>query len=144
MLESRNLRDYASMATKKKTTQPKGPPPPKQMIDLPSRLQRAIDKRGTNQVELAARSGVSQPTISNLKNGVSLDGVTAATVAHLSLALRVSPGFLLLGEGDVIPDLTLNEQGPAVVLDEEHHPSVPSAPPPGAAAPSGTRRSRRR
>lgn len=132
------------MATRKKTTSLKGPPPPEEMRRLPIRLQRVIEERKTNQVELALRSGVSQPAISNLKRGVSLEGVTAATIARLCLALKVTPGYLLLGEGDHIPDLTLNESGPVVVLDEEKHPRVPPAPPSrGPGKPPRKRRPRR-
>lgn len=98
--------------------------------------------RGMNQVELEQASGVSQPAISNLLNGVSLDGVTAVVVARLSLGLKVPPGFLLLGEGDVIPDLSLSEGDDVVKLDEKKDPLVPASS--GSSRSDQQRRSRRR
>lgn len=55
------------------------------------RLRELRRKRGWSQVELAARSGVSQPTISEVERGTA---TTTATLDRLADALGCSIGEL--------------------------------------------------
>jgi len=51
-------------------------------------------ERGWTQHELARRSGVDQPTISRIENGITR-GVGLGTIERLAQALGVSPHSLL-------------------------------------------------
>ena len=83
--------------------------------------------RGKNQVKLAEAAGVSQGSISKLLNAESLEGVTAALIARLALGLDVSSGFILTGEGDVIPTREeLARAGGVLELDEAKDELVPA------------------
>jgi transcriptional regulator with XRE-family HTH domain len=112
------------MPREKKTSAAKGPPPPPEMLGLPERLDRAMRSkkpRRMTQEQLADRSGVSQPSISNVLTGASLDGVTAATVARLAIGLDVTAGWLLLGDGDAIPAREPSRgEAPVELLEGEH------------------------
>ena len=107
------------MAREKKVRDRKGPPVPIEMQGLPDRLRRAMAERDMDQPALSKKSGVSQPTISNLIRGVSTEGVTGVVVAHLALALDVPSGWLLTGEGDVIPRLVARAEGKGDVVQIE-------------------------
>ena len=69
------------------------------MLGLPERLRRVRRGRKIRQKKLAELAKVSQPTISALEKGHSLDGVTAAVVTRLAMGLRLNPGWLLTGLG---------------------------------------------
>ena len=119
------------MAAEKKVRERKGPPVPPEMAGLPERLRRAMRKRGLDQPKLAKKSGVSQPAISNLARGTSLDGVTAVNIARLALALDVPSGWLLTADGDVIPRLVsrAKARGEPIVLEEGRDSLVPESVP---------------
>jgi transcriptional regulator with XRE-family HTH domain len=64
---------------------------------LGARLKQAREDAGLNQTELSTRSGVPQPTISQVEGGKqSLDG---ENLVKLSLALRVRPEWLMANTG---------------------------------------------
>ena len=114
------LFDYVRMAREKNIRSRKGPPVPIEMSGLFERLRRAMREREIDQPELSRRSGVSQPTISNLCRGDSLEGATAVVIARLATALEVPSGWLLTAEGDIIPRLVARAEGkgPVVRLEE--------------------------
>lgn len=97
------------------------------MLAAPERLRRVMRARGDlTQASLAEMAGVSQPTVSNLVTGTSLDGVSAAAVARICKAVNVSIDYLLLGKGDVIPELvSVAKNGGVGVLDESETEIVP-------------------
>jgi transcriptional regulator with XRE-family HTH domain len=91
------------------------------------------DAEHITQKSLEEISGVSQSAISSLKNGITLDNVTCATVARLAIALNADMGWLVLGKGDTIPKLVADAKaGGVAVLDEARsaplvpHPRKPS------------------
>jgi transcriptional regulator with XRE-family HTH domain len=122
------------MATKKKKTSHRNEPAPPQMKGMPERLGRAMrDADHITQKSLEEISGVSQSAISSLKNGITLDNVTCATVARLAIALNADMGWLVLGKGDTIPKLVADAKvGGVAVFDEARsaplvpHPRKPS------------------
>jgi transcriptional regulator with XRE-family HTH domain len=119
------------MATRKKKTSHRNEPAPTQMKGMPERLMRAMrDAEHITQKSLEEISGVSQSAISSLKNGITLDNVTCATVARLAIALNADMGWLVLGKGDVIPKLVADAKaGGVAVLDEaQSAPLVPHPP----------------
>ncbi len=119
--------DYLQMGAGKKSSA-KAPPPPEEMANLPDRLKRAMRDRGLDQVRLAKKSGVSQGTVSKLTRGESLDGVTASIVARVAIALEVPSGWLLTGEGDLIPSVVARaRRGEVPVLEEGRDSLVPAS-----------------
>jgi phage repressor protein C with HTH and peptisase S24 domain len=70
------------------------------MTHLGERLIQARRLRGTSQAELARRSGVSQPTISDLESGAQAGTKKAPELAH---ALKVDLNWLLTGRGEIEP-----------------------------------------
>ncbi len=67
-------------------------------MTIPNRLQEAMNRVGiTNQSELARRSGVPQPTINRILNGVGRQGPATQTLKKLAAACEVS--FQWLAEG---------------------------------------------
>jgi transcriptional regulator with XRE-family HTH domain len=118
------------MAAEKKSRARKGPEVPIEMSGLPERLTRAMQAAEVDQVKLAALARVSQGSISKLLSGDSVKGATAVVVARLALALRVPSGWLLTGEGDVVPRVQARAEGtgPVVELVEGRDPLVPPAP----------------
>lgn len=118
------------MAPTKKKTSHRNEPAPAQMRGMPERLMRAM--RNANQItqkSLEEISGVSQSAISSLKNGITLDNVTCATVARLAIALNADMDWLVLGKGDTIPRLVADARAGGVAsLDEER--SAPLVPQP--------------
>lgn len=134
--------DYQQMGREKKVTARKGPELPVEIVGLPERLARAMRQLDFDQPKLAEASGVSQPTISNLLRGVSLEGVTGVVVARLAMALGVPSGWLLTAEGDVIPRVKARVGGSAPVLELEEgrdllvpHGRQKSTPPPALEEP---------
>lgn len=139
--------DYQQMGREKKVGARKGPEVPLELTGLPERLGRAMRQLGFDQPRLAQASGVSQPTISNLLRGQSLEGVTGVVVARLAMALGVPSGWLLTAEGDVIPRVKARAGGsaPVVELEEGRDPLVPqsrqkSTPPPALEVPASRSR----
>ncbi len=78
-------------------------PPPRELVDLPDRLQYARKRAGFTQKELAERSQVSEGQISRLVNAARTEGIEAVTIIRLARALGVPVGWLLADEGDVGP-----------------------------------------
>jgi len=70
------------------------------MSTLGERLIQARKLRGTSQAELARRSGVSQPTISDLESGGQAGTKKAPELAS---ALKVDLAWLLTGRGEMEP-----------------------------------------
>ncbi len=70
------------------------------MSHLGERLIQARKLRGTSQAELARRSGVSQPTISDLESGAQVGTKKAPELAN---ALKVDLTWLLTGRGEIEP-----------------------------------------
>lgn len=68
------------------------------MPKLPG-LRRCREVRLLSQTELAAKSGIPQPTISKLEGGRAAHG---ATVRKLAAALEVEPRALLEANGTTI------------------------------------------
>lgn len=138
------------MGAAKKVPGRRGAAPPKEMLGLPKRFKLAFDLKGPKlgihtQTDLAAVSGVSQPSISQLQSADSLSGVTAATVARVALALGVSSGWLLTGEGEAIPVLgSPTPDGGVRVFDEDEIPAPPLTPVQSAVEPRAARRRRAR
>lgn len=95
------------MATKKSTaTKQARKPAPKAVLDLPGRLEQAMDfrkypKDRGRYAKLAKTADVSAGQISAIVNKKRLDGITAATVVTLADALKVNPGWLLTGRGSI-------------------------------------------
>jgi transcriptional regulator with XRE-family HTH domain len=132
----------AGMGREKKSLRRRGAPPPEAMLGFPGRLERAMGDMTQEQLERA--SGVSQTAISNMLNGVSLEGVTASHVARVAIALDVCPGFLLLGIHDTVPRLIAEARaGSPVELDEQSDAAV-AAPPAEARLTPRTRERRSR
>ena len=77
---------------------------PIELHGIGDRLGRAMRKRGVDQVRLEAASGVDQGAISRLLNEKSLSALWVGTVIKLARALHVSPGYLLVGEHDDLPE----------------------------------------
>ncbi len=77
---------------------------PRELFGIGERLERAMRDRQFDQVRLEVASGVDQGAISRLLNEKSLTALWVGTVIKLAKALRVSPGYLLVGEGDVLPE----------------------------------------
>ena len=73
----------------------RGPPP--ERLAFAANLQRARHAAGLTQAELAERSGVSQPHISQLESGTWEPRLT--TIMALATALGVEPGALLPSVG---------------------------------------------
>src|SRR6478752_1766224 len=104
---------------------------PPEMQELAQRVDRAMRRRKPRkwtQDELMAKSGVSQPTISNLLNGAD---PKASTVARIALALGVSTDWMLLGSGDSIPLLLPPVGAPQIRIAEgkDELPEAPEKPP---------------
>jgi len=78
------------------------------MSHLGERLILARKHRGTSQAELARRSGVSQPTISDLEAGVQAGTKKAPELAN---ALKVDLNWLLTGRGEMEPRPTRRGDG---------------------------------
>ena len=76
-----------------------GPPgaggraPPPERLAFAANLQRARQAAGLTQAELAEKSGVSQPHISQLESGTWEPRL--ATIMQLARALGIEPGALL-------------------------------------------------
>lgn len=70
------------------------------MGNLGDRLIQARKHRGMSQAELARRSGVSQPTISDLEGGAQSSTRKAPELAN---ALKVDLNWLLTGRGEMEP-----------------------------------------
>ncbi len=94
---------------------------------------------GRNQKQLGIESGVSQSVISEFMNeSLPLrEGITAAAVVNLCKALKVDPMFVLIGEGDLIPEFAwaAAATGQHVDISEE---DAPLEPPPEQRSPSST------
>ncbi len=69
------------------------------MSTIGQRLRSARLRRVLNQEDLANRSGVPVVTISRIENDHH-EMPRSGTVRKLALALAVSPGWLLFGEGE--------------------------------------------
>lgn len=82
----------------------------REMETIGSRIRDRRKELGLNQVELAARIGVNQSTISDIENGASFE---AATLMKLSKALALSPTQIMTGENDA---LRLSAKEVAVVM----------------------------
>ena len=70
------------------------------MSNLGTRLIQARKLRGMSQAELARRSGVSQPTISDLESGEQTGTKKAPELAN---ALKIDLNWLLTGRGEMEP-----------------------------------------
>lgn len=69
-------------------------------MTIPNRLQEAMNVAGiTSQSELARRSGVPQPTINRILNGVGRQGPATETLKKLAAACEVSFQWLADGTG---------------------------------------------
>lgn len=69
-------------------------------MTIPNRLQEAMNSAGiTSQSELARRSGVPQPTINRILNGVGRQGPATQTLKKLAAACEVSFQWLADGAG---------------------------------------------
>jgi transcriptional regulator with XRE-family HTH domain len=131
------------MPRSKANTGRKGQAMPPEMADYADRLRRAFadrkERHGLTQKEIAARTGLSQSTISeamNPKSGEPKDGITAAVITHLCLAMDVSTDFVLMGFGDEIPRLARRQAASPIPGGVElREASAPIAPPPAPAPP---------
>lgn len=118
-------------AKKKKRASSRGSSAPDEMRGLPERLKRAMKAANDiTQLSLQDISGVSQSSISALKNGFTLDSVTLSTVARLALALNADLDWLVFGHGDHVPRLVAAAKaGGVAVLDEAKSPPLVPEPP---------------
>lgn len=82
------------------------------MQTLAERLIWARNRRNLSQAQLAQVAGVSQGTIANLENGVSL---TARKIVAIAAALDVSSAWLAEGKGPVS-----TEEEPARAQEQGH------------------------
>lgn len=82
----------------------------REMETIGVRIRERRKELGLNQVELAARIGVNQSTISDIENGASFE---ATTLMKLSKALALSPTQIMTGENDA---LRLSAKEVAVVM----------------------------
>lgn len=69
------------------------------MTGLPGRLVMAREGRGLTAKQLSEISTVEPGIISKLQRDMSLEGVSAAHIVRLAVALRVPVGWLLAKEG---------------------------------------------
>lgn len=67
------------------------------MSGLPQRLREEMEEADLNQSELARLSGVERTRIIRILQDERVDGITAAVVVRLALALKVSVDWLLTG-----------------------------------------------
>jgi transcriptional regulator with XRE-family HTH domain len=84
------------------------------------RIKQLRKERGMTQAELAKKSGVSQPTISDYENGIAQQH-RANVVLRIAAALEVTPEFLLTGTGDK----SLNDMNPTLSELQDIYESLP-------------------
>ncbi|MHC4526452.1 MAG: helix-turn-helix domain-containing protein [Planctomycetota bacterium] len=75
-------------------------------MTLGERVKKLMHELGMTQIDLARRSGVSQPMISKIISGER--GADISTVEKIARALGTSPAWLL-GEEEESPDLCRRE-----------------------------------
>lgn len=126
----------------------RGVPPPKQMLELPTRFKRVFDASGLTQKQLEARSGVAQATISQLMRELP-NGITATSVARLASELNVSLDYLLMGVESAPPQLWRGRslelpKASEPLLLQEGKPSPSSIPAPAERRPAQQIRSKQR
>lgn len=131
------------------------------MAGMARRLKRVYEDRrerwGLTQKRLSHGSGVSQSVISELMNEElpPRASVTAAVILNLCKALKADPSFVLIGKGDVIPEIAwaqaaslepvdiseedapLEEESPREPPAPRRNPSPPATPERTARKPSG-------
>jgi hypothetical protein len=125
---------------------------PEQMLGLKGRLKRALEQLNSErarsglgpvtQAELAEASGLSQSVISDFLGKEAekrplKEGFEAATLARLCIGLDAEVGFILLGDGDVVPALarrSVSSLNPSV--DRLREESAPVGSPPAEVAPA--------
>lgn len=76
---------------------------PDELWELPARVVRLGTKLYADQKALAKAAGVSQPTISKTLSYNNLKRFDARTAIKLARALETTVGFLIAGEGEVVP-----------------------------------------
>ena len=100
-----NIPGHTMAATKKK---PERKPPPKEIRDIPSRIEEARVELGWPdhgwQARLAQESKLSPGQISAIMSEARSKGIQAAMVVRIADALGVNPGWLLTGRGDMFGD----------------------------------------
>ena len=79
------------------------PPPPPELLGLPTRLRYSRERQGLTLTALAERSGISLSQLSRLESGERVVGIEAATVLRLAAALGEPVGWLLADEGHPSP-----------------------------------------
>lgn len=140
------------MGRSKSNTGRKGATAPPEMLDLKQRLKRALDKLDAErallglppvtQKELAKASGLSQSVVSEYVGDEGLtrplkQSFTAAALARLCIALDADVGFVLIGDGDVVPALARRSASKLLPggIDRFREETAPVSPPPAAGVP---------
>lgn len=79
------------------------------MDTIGSRIKARRKKLGLTQVDLAVAIGIKQPSLSDIENNVTQD-MAATTLAGLCRELRVTPEFVVFGNGIAeVADLAMLE-----------------------------------
>lgn len=94
-----------------------------QLLTFGERLKSARKAAKMSQAALAARSGISQPTISGIENGEQ-QGTTAAP--QLAAALRVGALWLSDGRGPRHPSAHQAQDQPQGIIAWEHPDDLPA------------------
>lgn len=68
---------------------------------LPGRLRFARESRALDVTKLEDLAGVSRGRVSRIENDDRLPGLSADVVIRIAKALRVNPGWLLTGVGEM-------------------------------------------
>lgn len=86
------------------------------LVWLGKTIRRAREKAGINQVDVAAKSGMTQGELSRLENGLQVKGVTFTTLVALSEALGFDIVFELGGQ-HAVQEAVGTSAGAAIDLD---------------------------
>lgn len=81
-------------------------------MNFAARLKAARKHAGLTQGELAAKLGINQVSISDLERGKSQSSSHAYKIA---LICKVTPDWLIMGEGSMLPTKGLNKGMPGIV-----------------------------
>jgi transcriptional regulator with XRE-family HTH domain len=89
-------------------------------MSIGDRIRYLIELRQYKQVELAAKTGVTQAAISNLVTD-STRKPSAPTLLRLALALDASPQWIITGEGDPFETIAPKDRDEGRLVDNYRH-----------------------
>lgn len=78
-------------------------------MNLGARIKRRREELGLQQIDLARRVGISQPSLSNIESGKT-KSLRAATLVGLARALKTTTRWIMTGRGPHEEDPILTEE----------------------------------